>query len=50
MRSDIRPLGVPLVSLSLAACSSGPPEELFSAPREERTRRFLQRIIDAGRL
>jgi polar amino acid transport system ATP-binding protein len=29
---------------------SGPPEQLFSAPHEERTRRFLQRIIDAGRL
>jgi polar amino acid transport system ATP-binding protein len=28
----------------------GPPEELFRAPREERTRRFLQRIIEAGRL
>jgi polar amino acid transport system ATP-binding protein len=28
----------------------GPPAELFSAPREERTRRFLQRIIDAGRM
>lgn len=27
-----------------------PPAELFSAPREERTRRFLQRILDAGRL
>ena len=29
---------------------SGPPEQLFTAPHEERTRRFLQRIIDAGRL
>jgi polar amino acid transport system ATP-binding protein len=28
----------------------GPPEEIFSAPREERTKRFLQRVIDAGRL
>jgi polar amino acid transport system ATP-binding protein len=28
----------------------GPPEQLFSAPREERTRQFLQRIVDAGRL
>ena len=27
-----------------------PPAELFTAPREERTRRFLQRILDAGRL
>jgi polar amino acid transport system ATP-binding protein len=29
---------------------SGPPAEVFSSPREERTRRFLQRIIEAGRL
>ena len=28
----------------------GPPEEIFSSPREERTRRFLQSIIDAGRM
>jgi polar amino acid transport system ATP-binding protein len=28
----------------------GPPAEIFSAPREERTRQFLQRIVDAGRL
>ena len=28
----------------------GPPKEIFSAPREERTQQFLQRIIDAGRL
>ena len=28
----------------------GPPEEIFSAPREERTREFLARIIEAGRL
>ncbi len=28
----------------------GPPEQLFSAPREERTRQFLQRIVAAGRL
>jgi len=28
----------------------GPPEQIFSEPREERTRRFLQRVIDAGRL
>jgi polar amino acid transport system ATP-binding protein len=27
-----------------------PPEEIFSAPREPRTRQFLQRIVDAGRL
>jgi polar amino acid transport system ATP-binding protein len=28
----------------------GPPEEIFGAPREPRTRQFLQRIIEAGRL
>jgi polar amino acid transport system ATP-binding protein len=29
---------------------SGPPEQLFGDPHEERTRQFLQRVIDAGRL
>jgi polar amino acid transport system ATP-binding protein len=28
----------------------GEPEQMFSKPREERTRQFLQRIIDAGRM
>ena len=28
----------------------GTPEEIFSSPREERTQRFLQSIIDAGRM
>jgi polar amino acid transport system ATP-binding protein len=28
----------------------GPPAGMFSAPREERTRQFLQRVIEAGRL
>jgi polar amino acid transport system ATP-binding protein len=28
----------------------GPPEEMFTAPQNPRTQRFLQRIIDAGRL
>lgn len=28
----------------------GPPEQIFGDPREERTRKFLQRIIEAGRL
>ncbi len=28
----------------------GEPEQIFSAPREERTRQFLQRILAAGRL
>jgi polar amino acid transport system ATP-binding protein len=28
----------------------GPPDQLFSEPREARTRQFLQRIIQAGRL
>jgi polar amino acid transport system ATP-binding protein len=28
----------------------GPPAAIFGSPREERTQRFLQRIIDAGRM
>jgi polar amino acid transport system ATP-binding protein len=28
----------------------GPPERIFSEPQEPRTRRFLQRIVEAGRL
>jgi polar amino acid transport system ATP-binding protein len=28
----------------------GPPDEIFSAPKQARTRQFLQRIVDAGRL
>jgi polar amino acid transport system ATP-binding protein len=28
----------------------GPPGEIFSSPREARTREFLQRVIEAGRL
>lgn len=28
----------------------GTPEEVFGAPREERTQRFLRRIVAAGRL
>ncbi len=28
----------------------GPPARIFTAPREERTRQFLQRIVEAGRL
>jgi polar amino acid transport system ATP-binding protein len=28
----------------------GPPEQIFGAPREDRTRSFLKRIIEAGRL
>jgi polar amino acid transport system ATP-binding protein len=31
-------------------CESGPPDQVFSDPTEPRTRQFLQRIIDAGRL
>ena len=27
-----------------------PPARLFADPRDERTRRFLRRIVDAGRL
>ncbi len=33
-----------------AILEEGPPQQIFSAPREERTRQFLQRIVDAGRL
>ncbi len=29
---------------------SGPPEQIFGQPREQATRRFLQSIVDAGRL
>jgi polar amino acid transport system ATP-binding protein len=29
---------------------TAPPAEMFSAPREERTQQFLQRVIEAGRL
>jgi len=28
----------------------GPPQSMFSEPREARTRQFLERIIDAGRM
>jgi polar amino acid transport system ATP-binding protein len=28
----------------------GPPEQIFSDPRQPRTQEFLQRIVDAGRL
>ena len=28
----------------------GPPEAIFSAPQEERTQQFLQRVIEARRL
>ena len=27
-----------------------PPSELFASPQDERTRRFLRRIVEAGRL
>ena len=29
---------------------AAPPAELFGAPREDRTRQFLQRVTDAGRM
>ena len=29
---------------------AGPPEQLFGAPERERTRAFLQRVLDAGRM
>ena len=28
----------------------GPPAQIFTEPKEERTQQFLQRIVDAGRL
>ena len=28
----------------------GPPEQIFTDPKEDRTKRFLQRIVDAGRM
>jgi polar amino acid transport system ATP-binding protein len=31
-------------------CEQGPPEQIFSNPQEPRTREFLARIIEAGRL
>jgi polar amino acid transport system ATP-binding protein len=31
-------------------CEEGPPEQIFDDPKEERTRAFLRRIIEAGRL
>ena len=33
-----------------AILEEGPPDQVFRAPREERTRQFLQRVIEAGRL
>ena len=33
-----------------AILEEGTPQQIFSAPREERTQQFLQRIVDAGRL
>jgi polar amino acid transport system ATP-binding protein len=31
-------------------CEEGPPEQIFEAPQNDRTRTFLKRIIEAGRL
>ncbi len=33
-----------------AVLEQGPPERVFGAPTEERTRRFLSRVIASGRL
>ena len=33
-----------------AILEEGTPDQVFRAPREERTRQFLQRVIEAGRL
>ena len=53
-------LTLALIGFVLAGCApsmvdSEPPaliarEELFGNPREERTRQFLQRVVDAGRM
>jgi polar amino acid transport system ATP-binding protein len=31
-------------------CEEGAPEQIFSSPREERTREFLGRVLEGGRL
>jgi polar amino acid transport system ATP-binding protein len=31
-------------------CEEGPPEQIFGEPQNDRTRTFLKRIIEAGRL
>jgi len=31
-------------------CEQGPPEQIFSSPQQARTREFLARVIEAGRL
>jgi polar amino acid transport system ATP-binding protein len=31
-------------------CEEGPPEQIFTAPQQGRTREFLSRVIEAGRL
>jgi polar amino acid transport system ATP-binding protein len=33
-----------------AILEQGPPEQIFSSPREARTQQFLQRIVAAGRV
>ena len=33
-----------------AICEQGPPGIMLTEPREPRTRQFLQRIIEAGRI
>jgi polar amino acid transport system ATP-binding protein len=30
-------------------CEEGPPQQIFTAPKEQRTREFLSRILEAGR-
>ncbi len=51
-RDGLRPRHRPRVCFLDAGriLEEGPPERIFSEPREERTRRFLQSIIDAGRM
>ncbi len=49
-------IGLLGAALLVAGCGGsspvkqGPPEKIFTAPEHPRTRRFLGRIIEAGRL
>jgi polar amino acid transport system ATP-binding protein len=36
--------------MTMLVVEQAPPGQLFSQPSDERTRRFLRRIVDAGRL
>ena len=36
--------------IRLVVVEEGPPSQIFENPQEERTRAFVQRIIEAGRM